>query len=80
MVAENVIKACEVYVEEVAGESVIEVQKEGGVDEIIKEIAFGKYLSTVAHLEENKSLNLQDYFNAFNGHENTPLLITLELA
>nr|WP_255292291.1 hypothetical protein [Bacillus cereus] len=76
MVAGNVIKACEVYVEEVAGESVIEVQKEGGVDEI----TFGKYLSTVAHLEENKSLNLQDYFNAFNGHENTTLLITLELA
>ena len=48
VVAENVIKACEVYVEEFAGESVIEVQKEGEVDEITKEITFGKYLSAVA--------------------------------
>ncbi|ANT40215.1 hypothetical protein ACS47_13350 [Bacillus cereus] len=80
VVAENVIKACEVYAEEVAGESVVEVQKEGAVDEITKEIAFGKYLSTVAQLEENKTLNLQDYLNDFNGHENTTLLITSELA
>lgn len=80
VVAENVIKACEVYAEEVAGDSVVEVQKEGAVDEITKEIAFGKYLSAVAQLEENKTLNLQDYLNDFNGHENTTLLNTSELA
>ncbi|MFY0167290.1 hypothetical protein P3K79_28095 [Bacillus anthracis] len=78
--AENVIKACEVYAEEVAGESVVEVQKEGAVDEITREVAFGKFLNAVAHLEENKGKNLQGYLNDFNGHENQTVLITSELS
>ncbi|WP_346817198.1 hypothetical protein [Bacillus paramobilis] len=78
--ADNVIKACEVYAEEVAGESAVEVQKEGAVEEVTKEIAFGKFLNAVARLEENKGKNLQGYLNDFNDHENQTVLITSELA
>ncbi|MCC2361698.1 hypothetical protein LKM19_13110 [Bacillus cereus] len=77
--ADNVIKACEVYAEEVAGESVVEVQKEGAVEEITKEIAFGKFLNAVAQLEEYKELSLYSFVDKFLDHENQTVLITSEL-
>ncbi|MGQ3545763.1 hypothetical protein [Bacillus cereus] len=80
--AETVEVAYEVYAKEVGGEdgNPGSVKEEGEAVEVTKELAFGKFLNAVAHLEENKGKNLQDYLNDFNGHENQTVLITSELA
>ncbi|MDO6633241.1 MULTISPECIES: hypothetical protein [Bacillus cereus group] len=78
--AETKGRAYTVYAKEVAGNGTQSVISEGDITEVTKEIAFGKFLNAVAHLEENKGKNLQDYLNDFNGHENQTVLITSELA
>lgn len=78
--AETKDRAYTVYAKEVAGNGTQSVISEGDITEITTEIAFGKFLNAVAHLEENKGKNLQDYLNDFNDHENQTVLITSELA
>ncbi|MCR6855417.1 hypothetical protein [Bacillus thuringiensis] len=55
--AESEEKAHQVYTEEVAGncdECRYTSKEEGPVTEVSKEIAFGKYIGAVAHIEENQ--------------------------
>ena len=73
-------RAYTVYAKEVAGSGTGSVIAEGEIDEITQEMAFVKFISSVSYLEENKGKNLQGYLDDFNGHENTTVLITSELA
>ncbi|MDA2322045.1 hypothetical protein [Bacillus cereus group sp. Bc177] len=80
--AETVEVAYEVYAKEVGGEdgNPESVKEEGEAVEVTKELAFGKFLNAVAHLEENKGRTIKDFTNEFLDHENTTILITSELA
>lgn len=81
--AESEEKAHQVYTEEVAGnceECRYTSKEEGPVTEISKEIAFDKYIGTVAHIEENQGRGLLGLIHDFLNHKNTTVLITSELA
>ncbi|HDR8090835.1 TPA: hypothetical protein QCZ12_000843 [Bacillus cereus] len=81
--AESEEKAHQVYTEEVAGDSDecrYTSKEEGPVTEVSKEIAFGKYIGAVAHIEENQGRGLISLVNDFLNHKNTTVLITSELA
>ncbi|MCC2507625.1 hypothetical protein [Bacillus cereus] len=77
--AESEEKAHQVYTEE--GEECRYTSKEEGpVTEISKEIAFDKYIGTVAHIEENQGRGLLGLIHDFLNHKNTTVLIISELA
>ncbi|MEM5665493.1 hypothetical protein AAHB94_24175 [Bacillus toyonensis] len=75
--AESVEKACEVYAEEVTGESALQVSKEGAVTEILKLDAHEMYRMAIRKIEKDKPLD--ELTNDFASLKNTTVLITSEL-
>lgn len=73
--AESVEKAYEVYAEEVAGETVEQVTKEGAITEISNDVAFVKYRTA-----DTEKRSLLELTNDFNSLVNTTVLITSTLA
>lgn len=78
--AESMEEAFHVYALEVAGESIGEVKKEGKPVEVLRNIAFAKYINAVSVIAENHEKELGFFIKDFNAHKNQTILITSELA
>ncbi|WP_436863969.1 hypothetical protein [Bacillus fungorum] len=75
--AEDEEKAIEVYVEEVAGESIEEIEEEGEPTEITREQALNRY--TEASISVAGYLTIEEITKEFNECKNTTLLIDSSL-
>ncbi|MGX5528583.1 hypothetical protein [Bacillus toyonensis] len=75
--AENKEKVIEVYIEEVAGESVEEVKEEGEPTEITQEQALNRYIE--ASISVAGYLTIEEITKEFNECKNTTLLIDSSL-
>ena len=76
--AESKEKACEIYAEEVAYDSVEQVKEAGEPKEIYRIGALKKYTEVV--LKENDSISNESIRKTFDSLKNTTILITSELA
>ncbi|EJQ36746.1 hypothetical protein IEC_03077 [Bacillus toyonensis] len=78
VVAESVDVACEIYAEEVAGESAEQVKEEGNPKEVDSISAFMKYAKAV--LTESDGQSNEEIQETFDSLRNTTILITSEFA
>ncbi|MES9780311.1 hypothetical protein ABWK43_05405 [Bacillus thuringiensis] len=78
VVAESKEKACEIYAEEVAYDSVEQVKEAGKPKEIYRIGALKKYIAAV--IKESEGVSDEEIKETFDSFENTTILITSELA
>ncbi|MED1012157.1 hypothetical protein [Bacillus mycoides] len=75
--AEDEERAIEVYVEEVAGESIEEIKEKGEPTEITREQALNRYIE--ASISVAGYLTIEEITEEFNERKNTTLLIDSSL-